>query len=180
MNFRRGFFRFWILASTVWLISFGFGEADNFSEAIDYWRGTATVQISAGDYEISFPVNTTFDQVEGAIQQGVADGKITFVPDIAKVKRNIQRMIDQGAPETDIDAYLASEGTTPEELRIADEKPPSTLSKGAVKDFILKSVRLRIRANAVVNRIGIILLIPLLVLALGWAVAWMLRGFRSA
>jgi hypothetical protein len=37
--------------------------------------------------------------------------------DIAKVKRNIQRMIDQGAPESDIDAYVASEGTTPEELR---------------------------------------------------------------
>ena len=37
--------------------------------------------------------------------------------DIAKVKRNIQKMIDQGAPESDIDAYVASEGTTPEELQ---------------------------------------------------------------
>jgi hypothetical protein len=37
--------------------------------------------------------------------------------DIAKVKRNIQKMIDQGAPETDIDAYVASEGTSPEELQ---------------------------------------------------------------
>lgn len=37
--------------------------------------------------------------------------------DIAKVKRNIQRMIDQDAPESDIDAYVASEGVTPEELR---------------------------------------------------------------
>lgn len=37
--------------------------------------------------------------------------------DLAKVKRNIQRMIDQNAPEADIDAYVASEGTTPEELR---------------------------------------------------------------
>jgi hypothetical protein len=180
MNFRRGFFRFWILASIVWFISFGFGEADNLSEAIDYWRGTATVQISAGDSKINFPVSATFDEVEGAIQQGVADGKITFVPDIARVKRNIQRMKDQNAPEKDIDEYLASEGTTSGELRIADEKPPSTLSKGAVKDFILERVRLRIKANAVINRIGIILLIPLLVLVFGWAVAWMLRGFRSA
>lgn len=38
-------------------------------------------------------------------------------PDLAKVKRNIQRMIDQNAPESDIDAYVASEGTTPEQLR---------------------------------------------------------------
>lgn len=39
--------------------------------------------------------------------------------DIAKVKRNIQRMIDQGAPETDIDAYVSEEGLTPEALRAA-------------------------------------------------------------
>lgn len=37
--------------------------------------------------------------------------------DIAKVKRNIQRMIDQGAPEQDIDAYVASEGVTVEDLQ---------------------------------------------------------------
>lgn len=37
--------------------------------------------------------------------------------DIAKIKRNIQRMIDQDAPESDIDAYVASEGVTLEELR---------------------------------------------------------------
>lgn len=34
------------------------------------------------------------------------------MPDIAKVKRNIARMIDQGAPESDIDAYVASESVT--------------------------------------------------------------------
>lgn len=37
--------------------------------------------------------------------------------DLAKVKRNIQRMIDQNAPESDIDAYVDGEGTSPEELR---------------------------------------------------------------
>lgn len=39
--------------------------------------------------------------------------------DTAKVKRNIQRMIDQGAPKADIDAYVAEEGLTPEALRSA-------------------------------------------------------------
>ncbi len=54
-------------------------------------------------------------------------------PDLAKVKRNIQRMIDQGAQESEIDQYVAAEGTTPEELR-ADR---STWSKvtGAVGDI---------------------------------------------
>lgn len=37
--------------------------------------------------------------------------------DIATIKGNIARMIDQGAPEADIDAYVASEGVTPEQLR---------------------------------------------------------------
>jgi hypothetical protein len=37
--------------------------------------------------------------------------------DIDNVKRNIQRMIDQGAPEADIDSYVASEGLTADQLR---------------------------------------------------------------
>ena len=48
--------------------------------------------------------------------------------DIAKVKRNIQRMIDQNAPESDIDAYVASEGTTPEELRGATSFDPASVA----------------------------------------------------
>lgn len=38
-------------------------------------------------------------------------------PDIPKVKRNIQKMLDQNAPEQDIDSYLGSEGITPDQLR---------------------------------------------------------------
>jgi len=40
--------------------------------------------------------------------------------DLARVKRNVAKMIDLGAPEEEIDAYVASENTTPEELRRAD------------------------------------------------------------
>jgi hypothetical protein len=58
--------------------------------------------------------------------------------DIAKVKRNIQRMIDQNAPESDIDAYVASEGTTPEELRAAGPSAPE-LSYGETAMDMLKS-----------------------------------------
>ena len=37
--------------------------------------------------------------------------------DLARVRRNVDRMVRQGAPEADIDAYLSTEGTTPEALR---------------------------------------------------------------
>lgn len=37
--------------------------------------------------------------------------------DIARIKRNIQKMIDQDAPETDIDSYVASEGISIAELQ---------------------------------------------------------------
>lgn len=37
--------------------------------------------------------------------------------DTARIKRNISKMIEQGAPEAEIDSYVAAEGTTPEALR---------------------------------------------------------------
>lgn len=43
--------------------------------------------------------------------------------DYAKVKRNIKRMVDAGAPEADIDAYLSGEGVTPEQLRSSGGQP---------------------------------------------------------
>lgn len=49
------------------------------------------------------------------------------MPDIPKIKRNIGRMIDQGAPEEDIDAYLASEGVTIDQLKGAPSQPLSTM-----------------------------------------------------
>lgn len=37
--------------------------------------------------------------------------------DFSRIKSNIQKMLDQNAPEEDIDAYVSSEGVTPEELQ---------------------------------------------------------------
>lgn len=48
--------------------------------------------------------------------------------DFARIKRNINKMIDQNAPEADIDAYVASEGVTPEMLR--GEQAPQVQSAG--------------------------------------------------
>jgi len=39
--------------------------------------------------------------------------------DIAKIKRNIKRMMDQGAPDADIDGYLAEQGVTLDMLKQA-------------------------------------------------------------
>jgi hypothetical protein len=52
-----------------------------------------------------------------------------MMADTAKVKRNIERMLAAGAPEADIDTYLASEGVTPEQLRAA---PKSTVQQRTV------------------------------------------------
>lgn len=43
--------------------------------------------------------------------------------DVLKIKGNIQKMIDQGAPESDIDLYLSQEGVTAEQLRGAPKTP---------------------------------------------------------
>lgn len=45
--------------------------------------------------------------------------------DYDRIKRNIQRMIDQGAPESDIDRYVEGEGVTPEMLR-SGQQPVGT------------------------------------------------------
>ena len=110
MNFRRGFFRFWVLASAIWIAAFGVLGASDVFKAITYWTGTATVQISTANDGTSL----FREYVPG------------MVIDVPKIKRNIQRMIDQSAPETEIDAYVASEGVTPEELR-NDTKAPSVI-----------------------------------------------------
>src|SRR3990167_3966820 len=39
------------------------------------------------------------------------------MPDYDKIKRNIDRMINQGAPREDIDQYIFGEGVTADELR---------------------------------------------------------------
>lgn len=39
--------------------------------------------------------------------------------DIDRIKNNVRKMLDQEAPESDVDQYLSSEGVTPEQLRAA-------------------------------------------------------------
>lgn len=53
--------------------------------------------------------------------------------DIERVKRNVQRMAEAGAPVEDIDAYVASEGLTPEQLSAPVQQP-------AKASFTAKSV----------------------------------------
>jgi hypothetical protein len=43
--------------------------------------------------------------------------------DIARIKRNIKKMVDQGAPEADIDAYISTEGISLEDLHAPAEMP---------------------------------------------------------
>lgn len=50
---------------------------------------------------------------------------------VARIKRNISKMIDAGAPEADIDRYLVEEGTTAEALRATPKlsEMPGALAK---------------------------------------------------
>jgi hypothetical protein len=57
--------------------------------------------------------------------------------DLDRVKRNVGRMIDLGAPDEEIDAYLTDEGTTPDALRAhkAEAKP------GVVRDVVSQTAQ---------------------------------------
>ena len=53
--------------------------------------------------------------------------------DLAKIKRNVAKMVSMDAPEVDIDAYIASEGVTLEQVRAyrgggAGQQPQRALS----------------------------------------------------
>lgn len=75
------------------------------------------IEVQAPDGSIvEFPADTSDDTMKSVMRRyypptGGAS------PDIPKIKRNIQRMIDQNAPESDIDAYVSSEEVTAEQLR---------------------------------------------------------------
>jgi len=61
-------------------------------------------------------------------------------PDFSRIKGNVRKMLDQSAPESDIDAYLATENVTPEQLRSSPEKGAArrfveAMPSGAVKGF---------------------------------------------
>jgi hypothetical protein len=49
--------------------------------------------------------------------------------DLGRVKRNVKKMVDMGAPETDIDAYISSEGTTIDAVKTFREQPESQQSQ---------------------------------------------------
>lgn len=57
--------------------------------------------------------------------------------DYGRIKRNISKMIDQGAPESDIDQYLSEEGVTAEQLRQPQAKPEAPSANGGGRHVAL-------------------------------------------
>lgn len=57
------------------------------------------------------------------------------MPDIAKAKRNVARMIDGGASEQEIDSYLSSEGLSAEALRSGGKRTLMQDVAGAAANF---------------------------------------------
>jgi hypothetical protein len=56
--------------------------------------------------------------------------------DIARIKRNIQRMIDQNAPETDIDAYVSGEGVSLDDLKAPQTDPTMGFGERSQRETI--------------------------------------------
>lgn len=52
--------------------------------------------------------------------------------DLGRVKRNVAKMVEQGAPEGDIDAYISGEGTTVEAIRAFKEQTAQKSAYDAV------------------------------------------------
>lgn len=65
--------------------------------------------------------------------------------DYGRIKRNISKMISLGAPEADIDAYVSSEGVTPDQLRTAPSASPA--ANAPKDDPITAEVRKEIAAE---------------------------------
>jgi hypothetical protein len=56
--------------------------------------------------------------------------------DLAKVKRNVAKMVSMNAPESDIDAYISQEGTTVDAIR---DFKPSAINVGGIAKEAVKS-----------------------------------------
>lgn len=54
--------------------------------------------------------------------------------DISRIKGNIAKMIAQNAPESDIDAYVSSEGVSLDQLRSASQPAPDKYQQAAVEE----------------------------------------------
>lgn len=73
--------------------------------------------------------------------------------DIDRIKRNIGKMIDQGAPETDIDAYVSSEGMTAEQLRAGKApvvgRPDSWGMSSEAMDFVTGGLQSKLNSAGI-------------------------------
>lgn len=81
--------------------------------------------------------------------------------DVAKVKRNVAKMVSMNAPESDIDAYIASEGTTIEAVKSFKENVPEPV--GGLKAFgmgVVRGIRDPIDAGAQMLARGIESVVP--------------------
>lgn len=76
-------------------------------------------------------------------------------PDLGRIKRNVSKMVGMGAPEEDIDAYIAGEGTTVDAVRAFRPQPSAPDSKSEEAGWL--SSTLGSFADGVVKRgVGVI------------------------
>jgi hypothetical protein len=61
--------------------------------------------------------------------------------DIARIKRNVGKMVEQDAPESDIDQYIAQEGVSVEEIRSFNPNAPKAGFLDQAKDYAKETAR---------------------------------------
>ena len=76
MNWKRGFFRIWMLASVLWCSSLLVWNLDHLRTAMTYWSGNSVVVFTAGKVEIEVPASMAIAEVEALVLKGIKDGKV--------------------------------------------------------------------------------------------------------
>ena len=72
--------------------------------------------------------------------------------DLARIKNNVRKMAAQGAPEADIDGYIASEGVTLDDVRNFKAEQP-TEERGVLRRVDALGEQLAIRRRVAFQKI---------------------------
>ena len=177
MNLRRGFFRLWIAASFVWLVSAG----TLFQEEIR--RNVSTLWEQEGSVPI---VPTACEKISGDFVCRVREARYQIPGDtppdtVHKILQELERQYDEA------DRQMRQQVAPPPPPGAIPEVPGAPGAKLLVGDDLLVARLLagtegarspQLAQGNLMFAASVLLLPPILAFALGWAGLWILGGFR--
>jgi len=155
MNWRRGLLRAWMVLSAIWIVAYlALACPDQLIPTLALSSESGSATQAASD---AIARHMNIDPPPRGF----------YLDDLTRIGRNVQKMHDQNAPETDIDTYLRSEGLAKREFtRYEAEQLRSELIDEAHRRFW--------------THLGFLLGIPFGLLVVSTSMFWVVRGFRSA